>query len=47
MSQALSDGSFNSKKKNLAIRVAVKVGLALAAMGAIMFLVIRLTESMM
>ena len=46
MSQALTDASIGSKRKSTAIRIAVKAGIVLAALGGILVLTIRLTESM-
>ncbi len=46
MSQALTDASIGRKRKSTAIRIAVKAGIVLAALGGILVLTIRLTESM-
>lgn len=46
MSQALSDRPSDSKKWSSVARICLRAGVAIAAMGAIMFLVIKLTESM-
>ncbi|MBQ2601080.1 MAG: hypothetical protein II584_01640 [Treponema sp.] len=46
MSQVLTDASVGSKKKNAAIRIAIKAGIVIAVLAGILVLTVRLTESM-